>query len=105
MAIVGWRLSDYPGYLCEWFGVGGPFENTASRLGPSCEALQMVSDLESARRQVFELQSILVEDLPFIPLHLERTYDAFQNVMYPFDEVWGGLSSLYGAPSYAIPAK
>jgi ABC-type transport system substrate-binding protein len=105
MALVGWRLSEYPGYLCEWFGVGARFENPASRLGSACEALALEPDLEAARVQVFEIQSILTEEVPFVPVYEQGTQDVFQNVTYPFEGVLGGLSGLYGAPSYAIPAK
>jgi ABC-type transport system substrate-binding protein len=105
MAILGWRLSEYPGYLCEWFGAGGQFEYASDRLQSACGALEVESDLGAARDQVFRIQSILAEDLPFVPLYTESTYDVFQNVGYPFAQVPGGLSGLYGAPSYAIPAK
>ncbi len=105
MAILGWRLSEYPGYLCEWFGAGGQFEYASDSLQSACGALAVESDLDAARDQVFTIQSILNEDLPFIPLYIESAYDVFQNVEYPFGGVSGGLSGLYGAPSYAIPAK
>ncbi|MBL8076928.1 MAG: hypothetical protein JNM55_03115 [Anaerolineales bacterium] len=105
MAIFGWQLSEYPGYLCDWFGAGGQFENDGSSLQFKCEALMVESDLEAAQSHVFEIQSILTEELPFISLYSELTYDTFQNVQYPFGQVLGGLSALYGAPSYAIPAK
>jgi ABC-type transport system substrate-binding protein len=105
MTLFGWRLSDQPAYLCEWFGVGGQFENNSNRLRSTCEAVTVESDLETARGQVFELQSILSEELPFIPLYSEMTHEVFQNVEYPFQSVLGGLSGLYGAPSYAMPAK
>jgi ABC-type transport system substrate-binding protein len=105
MALVGWRLSEYPGYLCEWFGAGGQFEYASDRLQRACEALAVESDLQVARDQLFTIQSILAEDLPFVPLHVKTIHDVFQNVEYPFGVVPGGLSGLYGAPSYAIPAK
>jgi peptide/nickel transport system substrate-binding protein len=105
LAIFGWRLSDYPAYLCEWFGPGALFENNSDRFGSTCEALAVESDLEMARSRVFEVQSILLEELPFVPLYPETAYEAFQNVEYPFESVQGGLRVLYGAPSYAMPAK
>lgn len=105
VAIFGWRLGEYPGHLCEWFGAGGQFEDTGSRFRSECEALAVESDLGAARSRVFEIQSILTQELPFVPLYSEATYDVFQNVEYPFNGVLGGLSALYGAPSYAMPAK
>jgi len=103
LAIFGWRLSLYPGYLCEWFGAGGQFDYGSDRLRSECEALAVESDLETARRHIWAIQSILMEDLPFIPLYAQYTYDAYQNVRYPFENVPGGLSGLYGAPSHAMP--
>jgi ABC-type transport system substrate-binding protein len=105
IALVGWRVSEYPGYLCEWFGAGEPFSYASDRLQSACGALAVESDLQAARNQLLTIQSILSEDLPFIPLYTETTYDASQNVKYPFENVPGGLSGLYGAPSYAIPAR
>ncbi|MBI5840567.1 MAG: ABC transporter substrate-binding protein [Chloroflexi bacterium] len=105
MVILGWRLGLYPGYLCEWFGAQGQFDYNESRIRSECEALGVESDLEAARLHVHEIQSILAEDLPFIPLYAGLTYDAYRDVRYPFENVPGGLSGLYGAPSLAIPSQ
>jgi ABC-type oligopeptide transport system substrate-binding subunit len=67
--------------------------------------LNLTSDLDEARKQIYELQSILAQDLPFIPLYSGVTYDAYRNISYPFDSVPGGLSGIYGAPSLAVPAS
>ena len=40
MAIVGWRLSEYPGYLCDWFGDGNPFGYQYDELGRTCQQLE-----------------------------------------------------------------
>jgi len=104
MALMGWRLAAYPGYLCEWFGEGAHFDYGSEALRSECVALEGESDLEAARQHFYEIQSILAEDLPFIPLYTEFTYDTYRNVSYPFEEVLDGLSGLYGAPSLAIPS-
>jgi len=104
MAIIEWDLSLYPRYLCEWFAAGGRFGYGRESLRSECELLAVESDLEAARRHIFAIQSILMEDLPFIPLYTDIRYDAYRNVRYPFENVLGGLGSLYGAPSHAIPA-
>jgi|SRR5271157_1130174 len=104
MAILGWGVSKYPGYLCDWFKDGNPFGYQSNRLQSACEALNSTSDLSTAQKDVYEIQSILAQDLPFIPLYSDITYDAYRNVKYPFDSVLGGLSGVYGAPSLAIPA-
>ena len=105
MAILVWRLSEYPGYLCDWFQSQGPFAYNGSKLKSACEAFNSTADLETARQSAFEIQSILMEDLPFIPLYQGLEYDGLQNVTYPFDGVLNGLSGLYGAPALAIPSQ
>ena len=104
MAILGWRVSEYPGYLCDWFKDGNPFGYHSDRLQSACEALNSTSDLSTAQKDIYEIQSILAQDLPFIPLYSGITYDVYRNIKYPFDSVLGGLSGVYGAPSLAIPA-
>lgn len=105
MAILGWRLSTYPAYLCDWFLplAQSPFAYGGSRLGSACEAWAQTGDLELARAQAFDIQSTLSQDLPLIPLYSEIRVDAYRNVSYPFNNVVDGLGGLYGAPSLAIP--
>ena len=105
MAVLNWRLSLYPAYLCDWFGAGGRFDYGSGELRSECEALSVDADLESARQHVFEIQSILAEDLPFIPLYADTRFDAYRNIRYPFESVLGGFGGLYGAPSRAMPAQ
>jgi ABC-type oligopeptide transport system substrate-binding subunit len=60
-------------------------------------------DLETAKASASEIQSILMSDLPLIPLYSEVRFDAYRNVRYPFSKVIDGLGGLYGAPGLAIP--
>lgn len=104
MAILGWTLSEYPGYLCEWFRAPSPFADGGDRLKSACEALNATADLGTAYQASDEIQSILSEDLPFIPLYLHVGYENSQHVTYPFERTLNGLSGLFGAPSLAMPA-
>lgn len=131
MALLGWRLSAYPAYLCEWFtppeenpfaynGSGPvlpapvpprPDQNRAGqaqvsgeeRLRPACEALEDTSNLEQAKGDLFEIQSVLMQELPLIPLYAGIRVDAYRNIRYSFDGVIDGLLGLYAAPTLAIP--
>jgi ABC-type transport system substrate-binding protein len=103
MALLGWRVSSYPGYLCDWFGDGNPFHYDESQVKPLCDTLSVSSDLSVTRQQVLAIQPLLVHDLPFIPLYSSATYDAYRNVTYPFAQVLDGLSGMFGAPALAIP--
>lgn len=105
MALLGWRLSAYPAYLCEWFTPieQNPFDYKGSRLKTECEAWNSTNDLERARVHASEIQSILALDLPLIPLYVVLRTDAYQNIYYPFENLIDGLARLYGAPTLAIP--
>ncbi len=105
LAVLGWRLSAYPGYLCDWFTPAdeNPFSYNGSRLRSACEAWASASRLEQAQARSAEVQSILMEDLPLIPLYVEARYDAYRNLRYSFIAALDGLGGLYGAPEQAIP--
>ncbi|MFZ5912402.1 MAG: ABC transporter substrate-binding protein [Chloroflexota bacterium] len=105
LAVLGWRLSAYPAYLCDWFTPAGqnPFAYSGSRLKSACEAWAGTSDLDEAQIRAAEVQSILMEELPLVPLYVEARYDAYRNLRYPFTGVLDGLGGLYGAPEEAIP--
>ncbi|HEX8992512.1 MAG TPA: ABC transporter substrate-binding protein [Anaerolineales bacterium] len=105
MAIVGWRLSIYPGYLCDWFGDGNPFGFANPQIAADCAALDSTSDLQAAHEKVADILSVLAEDPAFIPLYSGRAYDVTRGLTYPFDQIPDGLSGLYGAPALAIPAS
>ena len=105
MALLGWHVSSYPGYLCDWLGAGNQFHYVGNQIMSLCNNLNVTSNLDTAHQQVFEIQSVLAQELPFIPLYSGVTYDVYRNVTYPFDQVPDGLSGVYGAPDLAIPVK
>lgn len=111
MALMGWRLSEYPAYLCEWANNDG--ENllfaarSDNRFKAVCDALGVESNLNSARQAVGQIEAVLMSELPFIPLFTVMQSDVYQNLAYPVlaaNVVVNGWSGLYGAPSYAVPA-
>ena len=104
MAVVGWRLSIYPGYLCDWFGEGNPFGYDMPQVSADCATLSATSYADAARQLVFDIQSALAQEPPFIPLYSGITYDSTRGIAYPFDRLLNGLSGAYGAPSLAAPA-
>jgi len=105
LALLGWHLSTYPSYLCDWFTPANqnPFAYNGSKLNAECESWNATSDLDKAKNHVVEIQSILMQDLPIIPLYAAVHTDFYQNIYYPFDDILDGLSRLYGAPTLAIP--
>ncbi len=55
MAILGWNVSEYPGYLCDWFKDGNPFGYQSDRLRSVCKALNSTGDLSAAQKDVYEI--------------------------------------------------
>jgi len=103
MAVLGWNLSLYPGYLCDWFGANKPFQYAGSTLVSACGVLNVMNSTDAAMQQVKEIQADLAQDVPFVPLYSEATFDTPARVRYPFSEVLGGLAEVYGAPNLALP--
>ncbi len=54
MALLEYTVSEYPGYLCDWFKDGNPFGYQSDRLQSACEALNSTSDLSTAQKDVYE---------------------------------------------------
>jgi ABC-type transport system substrate-binding protein len=106
MALMGWRLSEYPAYLCEWTNGEGenPLLYRSDRFKAVCEALNAESNLEAAKQAVAQIESALMSELPFIPLFTVMQVDAYRNLSYPVPNILNGWAGLYGAPSQASPA-
>lgn len=103
MALLGWKTSLYPGYLCDWFGAGRPFQYAGSDVVSACGELNATSSIDTATTAVSAIQKSLAQDVPFIPLYSEARYEVRANVNYPFEAVLGGLAEVYGAPNLAFP--
>ena len=108
MWILGWGLSAFPDYLeaffhskysaLEGFNAGGYNNPEFDRLA---DQLLEETDLEEARRQVFEMQAFLADDLPYVVLFdtpIIETYRS-ERIEFPYTENWGGLQNASGMPS------
>ena len=103
MAVAGWRLSEYPAYLCEMFGGQNLPLYNSGRFQSACDALRVESDLDRAQQGFREVETALMSELPFIPLFTVTQADLYQNIVYPLESVLSGWSGLYGAPAIAVP--
>ena len=111
VALMGWRLSEYPAYLCEVFSAQSLFMYTSGRppvslidgVQPVCDSLKVESKLDAARQSIHQVEAALMTQLQLIPLFTVSRVDAYQNVSYPSDVVLNGWGGQYGAPSYAVP--
>lgn len=106
MALLGWRLGNYPDYLCTFFDqvAGNPYNYTNDELRVACNQFLGETNFANARRGAFEIQKLLAADMPFITLFVNVIYDAYRNIEYPYTQVLNGIGpGMYGAPSIAIP--
>ena len=108
MWILGWSLTPFPDYLESFFhsrhsaleghNAGGYDNPDFDRLA---DGLLAETDLEAARRQAFEMQAFLAEDLPYVVLFdtpIVETYRS-ERIDFPYTETWGGLQSVSGMPT------
>jgi ABC-type transport system substrate-binding protein len=96
----------YPGYYEEfWHSRNCTFEtggrNTPCFKHDAYDALVdefiVTGDLQTARQLVHEMQLILADQRPFIPLYSETVFDfARRNVLFPYVDVLGGIESRDG---------
>ncbi len=103
-ALLGWRLGEYPQYVCDWFGGGDPYLYAGDSFAAPCAALSAEADLDSARRAFQRLEANLASEQAFIPLFLAARAEAYRGLAYPSAALLNGWSGLYGAPAYAMPA-
>ncbi len=108
MWILGWSLSAFPDYLeaffhskhsnLEGYNPGGYANPEFDRLA---DRLLAETDLEAARQQVFEMQSFLAEDLPYVVLFDTPIVETYRSdrIEFPYTETWGGLQNAAGMPS------
>lgn len=104
MALIGWRLSEYPAYLCDWLNGEKLFFTTGNRFQSACAALHAESNLTAAHQIIAQIESALYVELPLIPLFSVKQADVYQNLSYPAPGILNGWAGLYGAPAYAISA-
>jgi len=104
MYILGWGLTIYPDYLCDFFhskhgvleagelvGYNTPGFNDAE-FDAACDAFVLETDILKAKEQAFILQDRLAEGRPYIPLFYRQAIDLINNrVHLPYYETLGGF--------------
>ena len=103
MYILGWGASITPDHLIRYFMSSSEFNPTGysnPKYDDICEKL-LRSDLLNARAYAYDLQEILAEDLPIIPLYTPMISEAFRKVVkFPYLHTFSGLQSVYGLPAF-----
>ena len=106
LAIVGWSLSLFPDYLCDFFSEGNFYNYSNAAVNTKCTQFLRTSDISQAREQLFQIEVYLLDDLPAVPLFSTKVTEAYRNFSLPFDGFLDGFGSgLYGAPALLKPEK
>jgi len=109
MYILGWGLSIYPDYLCDFFysdqgfleggelvGYNTPGLNNAE-FDAACDTFLAETDVTRAQEQVYTLQDILADLRPYVPLFYRQSIDLINTrVLTPYTDNLGGLSDAAG---------
>jgi ABC-type transport system substrate-binding protein len=114
MYILGWGLTAYPDYLCDFFhskwgvieggelvGSNTPGFNDAE-FDAACDAFLLETDILKAKEQAFVLQDRLAVGLPYMPLFYRQSIDLINDrVQLPYYEVLDGIQGQSGFQSDA----
>lgn len=106
MYILGWGLSIYPDYLCDFFDSRNDTASTGNYNTPGhndadfdalCDEFLAETNIVEAQAQAFELQDILATNRPYLPLFYRQSIDLVRrNVEFPYTESLGGIADLNG---------
>jgi ABC-type transport system substrate-binding protein len=105
MFILGWGVTLYPDFVCDFFYTGGGF-NMPNYSNPDfdakCDEFYAETDIEAARALNYELQDTLAQELPYIYLFTTPMRDAYNGaaVLFQYTDVLDGIGSgYYGLPT------
>jgi peptide/nickel transport system substrate-binding protein len=104
MYILGWGLSLYPDYVCDFFYTGSGFNNgqySNTDFDALCDEFYAETDLDTARQMNYQLQDILAQELPYVYLFTTPMRDAYNGaaIMFPYTDVLDGVGpGYYGLP-------
>lgn len=106
MYILGWSLTIYPDYLCDFFASWNDTATTGNNNTPGmsnpefdalCEEFLAETNIEAAQGQAHQLQNILANERAYIPLFYRQSIDLINNrVVLPYTDVLGGIADASG---------
>lgn len=108
MYILGWSLSTYPGYLCDFFMStrAAPGDNNAGgysnpNFDAKCNEFLAETDIQEARQDAYTLQAILANDLPYVTLFSSPMLEAYRSdrIVFPYTTTLDGLQYQIGLPA------
>ena len=100
MFILGVQLDPIPVYLSDFFHSQGPFNlggYSNSKLDATADEFVAETGLDAAQAKAFELQALLAEELPWVPLFNKHIQEAYlgEVVDWAFIEVLNGVQAYF----------
>ncbi len=106
MYILGWSLTLYPDYMVDFFHSKNDTATTGNSNTPgyndaafdtAADAFLAETDITRAQEKAREMQVLLAEGRPYIPLFVRQSIDLIRNnVVLPYTDVLGGIADLFG---------
>jgi ABC-type transport system substrate-binding protein len=106
MYILGWSLTLYPDYMVDFFHSKNDTAITGNSNTPgfndaafdaAADAFLAETDIQRAQEKAREMQVLLAQGRPYIPLFVRQSIDLIRNnVVLPYTEVLGGIADLAG---------
>jgi ABC-type transport system substrate-binding protein len=106
MYILGWSLTLYPDYMVDFFHSKNDTATTGNSNTPgfndaafdaASDAFLAETDITRAQEKAREMQVLLAEGRPYIPLFVRQSIDLIRNnVVLPYTDVLGGIADLFG---------
>ncbi len=106
MYILGWSLTIYPDYLVDFFHSKNDTATTGNFNTPGLndpdydaagDAFLAETDITRAQEKAHELQAILADRRPYIPLFVRQSIDLIRNnVLLPYTDSLGGIEFVQG---------
>jgi ABC-type transport system substrate-binding protein len=106
MYILGWSLTLYPDYMVDFFHSKNDTATTGNSNTPgfndaafdaAADAFLAETDITRAQEKALEMQNLLAQGRPYIPLFVRQSIDLIRNnVVLPYTDVLGGIADLFG---------
>lgn len=103
MYLLGWTLGSpaWPGYYRPLFSLAGSMNNTSyssARFEKALESYESSVDFESAADALWDMESSLASDLPYLLLYPSQINEAYRSDRITFEETnsLGGIQARWG---------
>lgn len=110
MALLGWSLGNpgLPTFYGDLFGTAGAVNNTgysSAAMDALIKSLDKAPNLEKARAAIWKMETLIAQDLPYLPLYASQITEAYRADMvgYPEQSLLGGIQAALAGIELVTP--